>query len=84
MLYTIDKNKESMIKYKYHIRKKTCETPKTLKKGGRFRKIAKLDRMNTRFKRGAVEITLDLIKGLLLNSSRVGLFMYCHTYNLKI
>ena len=27
-------------------------------------KIAKLDRMNTRFQRGAVEITLDLLKGL--------------------
>ena len=33
-----------------------------MKKG--LRKIAKLDRMNTRFQRGAVEITLDLFKGL--------------------
>ena len=29
-----------------------------------LRKMAKLDRMNTRFQRGAVEITLDLFKGL--------------------
>ena len=35
-----------------------------MKKG--LRKIAKLDRMNTRFQRGAVEITLDLFKGLSL------------------
>ena len=33
-----------------------------MKKG--LRKIAKLTPMNTRFQRGAVEITLDLIKGL--------------------
>ncbi len=33
-----------------------------MKKG--LRKIAKLDRMNTRFQSGAVEIILDLIKGL--------------------
>ena len=33
-----------------------------MKKG--FRKMAKLTRMNTRFQRGAVEITLDLFKGL--------------------
>ena len=30
----------------------------------RLRKMAKLVRMNTRFQRGAVEIKLDLIKGL--------------------
>ena len=30
-----------------------------------LRKMAKLDRMNTRFQRGTVEITLDLFKGLL-------------------
>ena len=29
-----------------------------------LRKIAKLARMNTRFQRGAVEIALDLFKGL--------------------
>ena len=33
-----------------------------IKKG--LRKMAKLDRMNTRFQRGAVEIALDLFKGL--------------------
>ena len=33
-----------------------------MKKG--LRKIAKLTPMNTRFQRGAVEIILDLIKGL--------------------
>ena len=33
-----------------------------MKKG--FRKTTKLARMNTRFQRGAVEITLDLFKGL--------------------
>ena len=33
-----------------------------IKKG--LRKMAKLDRMNTRLQRGAVEITLDLFKGL--------------------
>ena len=33
-----------------------------MKKG--LRKIAKLDRMNTRFQSGAMEIKLDLIKGL--------------------
>ena len=38
-----------------------------MKKG--LRKIAKLDRMNTRFQKGAVEITLDLFKGLSLSSS---------------
>lgn len=31
-------------------------------------KIAKLTHMNTRFQRGAVEITLDLIKGLSLSN----------------
>ena len=35
-----------------------------MKKG--FRKTTKLARMNTRFQRGAVEITLDLFKGLSL------------------
>ena len=33
-----------------------------IKKG--LRKMAKLNRMNTRFQRGAVEIALDLFKGL--------------------
>ena len=33
-----------------------------MKKG--FRKTTKLARMNTRFQRGAVEIALDLFKGL--------------------
>ena len=33
-----------------------------MKKG--FRKTTKLARMNTRFQRGAMEITLDLFKGL--------------------
>ena len=33
-----------------------------IKKG--LRKMAKLARMNTRFQRGAMEITLDLFKGL--------------------
>ena len=32
-----------------------------------LRKMAKLARMNTRFQRGAVEIILDLFKGLSLN-----------------
>ena len=35
-----------------------------IKKG--LRKMAKLNRMNTRFQRGAVEIALDLFKGLSL------------------
>ena len=35
-------------------------------------KIAKLDRMNTRFQRGAAEITLDLFKGL-------SLFIWCYS-----
>ena len=41
-----------------------------------LRKMAKLDRMNTRFQRGAVEITLDLFKGLSLykqNAQQVAL-----------
>lgn len=64
-----------MIKYKYHIRKNKFVRPKNTpyflrkiknKKG--VCKIAKLTHMNTRFQRGAVEITLDLIKGLSLSN----------------
>ena len=45
-----------------------------IKKG--LRKMAKLDRMNTRFQRGAVEIALDLFKGL----SRF-LFIFISAFN---
>ena len=45
-----------------------------MKKG--FRKTTKLARMNTRFQRGAVEITLDLFKGLSLVSLKLIHFRY--------
>ena len=40
-----------------------------MKKG--LRKMAKLVRMNTRFQRGAVEIKLDLIKGLSQSDNKI-------------
>ena len=47
-----------------------------------LRKMAKLDRMNTRFQRGAVEITLDLFKGLspLFKFSSYDKFLSCGNY----
>ena len=36
-----------------------------------LRKMAKLDRMNTRFQRRAVEITLDLFKGLSQSGDKI-------------
>ena len=53
-----------------------------MKKG--LRKMAKLVRMNTRFQRGAVEIKLDLIKGLSQFLHSIQRFPNSETVEIKL